>query len=250
MIDAVKKAFNKIDFDRSTEKVFLSFLKARSLVLGIDVHEIFTRLDRLTFQLGQGWWKLSHGKWPEMIQFITNLVTKTIKSDRFWHRLDEVYLEVVASFKLKYQERERVLEEMARNQLKPFMEELLSKMQRVQVKDEPMVKQLISWIEQNQFSPYVDPILTRIVETLSRSYLACFTDFYGKPDFNELSAITSRNSVARWVHSLVVTDWPEAQPVQLRSRTGCCSVRTCRAFAAPPSGPAAARPGGRCMWPW
>jgi hypothetical protein len=213
VIDAVKKAFNEIDFDRSTGKVFLSFLKARSLVLGVDVHEIFTRLDRLTFQLGQGWWKLSHGKWPEMIQFITNLVTKTIKSDRFWHRLDEVYLEVVASFKLKYEERERVLEEVARNQLKPFMEELLSKMQRVQVKDEPMVKQLISWIEQNPFSTYLDLILTRVVETLSKSYLACFTEFYGKPDFNELSAITSRNSVARWVHSVVVTDWPEAQPV-------------------------------------
>merc|ERR1712001_45410 len=213
VIDAVKKAFNKIDFDRSTGKVFMSFLKARSLVVGIDVHEIFTRLDRVAFQLGQGWWRLSHGEGPEMIQFITNLVTKTVKSDRFWHRLDEVYLEVVASFKQKYQERERVLEEVARNQLKPFMQELLSKMQRVQVKDEPMVKQLISWIEQNQFSSYFDHILTRVVETLSRSYLACFTEFYGKPDFNELSAITSRSPVARWVHSVVVADWPEAQPV-------------------------------------
>merc|ERR1712055_17964 len=213
VIDAVKKAFNEIDFDRSTGKVFMSFLKARSLVVGIDVHEIFTRLDRVAFQLGQGWWKLTHGEWPEMLQFITTLVTKTIKSDRFWLRLDEVYLEVVAIFKLKYQERERLLEEVARNQLKPFMQELLSKMQRVQVKDEPMVKQLISWIEQNQFSSYFDHILTRVVETLSRSYLACFTEFYGKPDFNELSAITSRNSVTRWVHSVVVTDWPEAQPV-------------------------------------
>merc|ERR1712037_871269 len=138
--------------------------------------------------LGQGWWKLTHGEWPEMIQFITTLVTKTIKSDRFWLRLDEVYLEVVAIFKLKYQERERVLEEVAR-------------------------KQLISWIEQNQFSSFFDHILTRVVETLSRSYLACFTEFYGKPDFNELSAITSRNAVARWVHSVVVADWPEAQPV-------------------------------------
>merc|ERR1712233_6793 len=213
VIDSVKKAFNRIDFDRSTGMVFLSYLKARSLVLGINVHDIFTRLDRLTFQLGQGWWRLSHGKWPSMIQFITNLVTKTIRSEKFWHRLDEVYLEVVASFKLKYEERERVLEEVARNQLKPFMEELLSKMQRVQVKDEPMVKQLISWIEEYQFSSDVDLILSRVVETLSRSYLACFTEFYGKPDFNELSAITSRNSVTRWVHPVVVTDWPEAQPV-------------------------------------
>ena len=93
------------------------------------------------------------------------------------------------------------------------MEELLSKMQRVQVKDEPMVKQLISWIEEYQFSSDIDLILSRVVERLSRSYLACFTEFYGKPDFNELSAITSRNSVTRWVHSVVVTDWPEAQPV-------------------------------------
>jgi len=216
VIDAVKKAFNQIDFDQTTGKVFLSYLKARSLVLGINVHDIFTRMDRLTFQLGQGWWRLSHGKWPEMIQFITNLVTKTIKSERFWQRLDEVYLEVVASFKLKYQERERMLEDVARNQLKPFMRELLSKMQRVQVKDEPMVKQLVSWIEQRgkrEFSIYVDIYLTKVVTTLSKSYLACFTEFYGKPDFNELSAITSHNSVARWVHSVVVTDWPEAQPV-------------------------------------
>merc|ERR1711910_45447 len=213
VIQTVKKAFRNIDFDRSTGMVFLSYLKARSLVLGINVHDIFTRLDRLTFQLGQGWWRLSHGKWPSMIQFITNLVTKTIRSEKFWHRLDEVYLEVVASFKLKYEERERVLEEVASNQLKPFMEELLSKMQRGQVKDEPMVKQLISWIEEYQFSSDIDLILSRVVERLSRSYLACFTEFYGKPDFNELSAITARNSVTRWVHSVVVTDWPEAQPV-------------------------------------
>jgi len=216
VIDAVKKAFNKIDFDQTTSKVFLSYLKARSLVLGINVHDIFTRMDRLTFQLGQGWWRLSHGKWPEMIQFITNLVTKTIKSERFWQRLDEVYLEVVASFKLKYQERERMLEDVARNQLKPFMRELLSKMQRVQVKDEPMVKQLVSWIEQRgerEFSIYVNIYLTKVVTTISRRNLACFTEFYGKPDFNELSTITSQNSVARWVHSVVVTDWPEAQPV-------------------------------------
>merc|ERR1711971_1108040 len=37
VIDAVKKAFNEIDFDQTTSKVFLSFLKARSLVLGINV---------------------------------------------------------------------------------------------------------------------------------------------------------------------------------------------------------------------
>ena len=216
VIDAVKKAFNKIDFDQTTSKVFLSFLKARSLVLGINVHDVFTRLDRLTFQLGQGWWKLSTGQWPEMIELITKLVTKTIKSEPFWQRLDEVYLEVVASFKLKYEERERMLEDVAKTQLKPFMLEMLSKMQRVQVKDEPMVKQLISWIEQRatgEFSLYVNMYLRKVVTTLSKGYLACFTEFYGKPDFNELSAITSQNSVARWVHSVIVTDWPEAQPV-------------------------------------
>merc|ERR1712200_81268 len=148
-----------------------------------------------------------------MLQFLTNLFNKTIKSERFWQRLDEVYLEMVASYKVKYQERAEMLEEVVGGRLRPYMLELLSKMQRVQVKDEPMVKQLISWIEQNQFSSYFDHILTRVVETLSRSYLACFTEFYGKPDFNELSAITSRRPVARWVHSVVVADWPEAQPV-------------------------------------
>merc|ERR1711953_779967 len=215
VIQTVKKAFRNIDFDRSTGMVFLSYLKARSLVLGINVHHIFLSLDRLTFQLGQGWWRLTHGKWPEMMQLITNLITKTIKSDPFWRRLDEVYLEVVASFKLRYQERERKLDQMLRNQVKPFMRELLNKMQRVQVKDEPMVRQLISWIEENDLSRtrIMDLALARIVETLSRSYLACFTEFYGKPDFNEISAIASRNSVARWVHAVVVTDWPEAQPV-------------------------------------
>ena len=109
-----------------------------------------------------------------------------------------------------------MLEDVARNQLKPFMLEMLSKMQRVQVKDEPMVKQLISWIElraTGEFSLYVNMYLRKVVTTLSKGYLACFTEFYGKPDFNELSAITSQNSVARWVHSVIVTNWPEAQPV-------------------------------------
>jgi len=213
VIEAVKKTFPRIDFNQRTSKIFLTYLKARSLALGVDVHEVFTRLDRLSFQIGQGWWRVTHGQWPEMLQFMTNLFNKTIKSERFWQRLDEVYSEMVASYKVKYQERAEMLEEVVGGRLRPYMLELLDKMRRVQVKDEPMVKQLISWIEKYEWMNYVDLLLDSVISTLSKSYLACFTEFYGKPDFNGISAVISKNSLAQWLHSIVVTDWPEAQPV-------------------------------------
>ena len=61
--------------------------------------------------------------------------------------------------------------------LRPYMLELLDKMRRVQVKDEPMVKQLISWIEKYEWMNYVDLLLDSVISTLSKSYLACFTEF-------------------------------------------------------------------------
>merc|ERR1712113_246833 len=99
-----------------------------------------------------------------------------------------------ASYKVKYQERAEMLEEVVGGRLRPYMLELLDKMRRVQVKDEPMVKQLISWIEKYEWMNYVDLLLDSVISTLSKSYLACFTEFYGKPDFNGISAVFLKDS--------------------------------------------------------
>merc|ERR1711890_166912 len=97
--DNLRNIIRNTDFDRVFSKMFLAFLRSRSLVLDVDIMEVFQNLDSLHRTIGEGWWSLTTGHWPEMVQFISTFVTKTIQSDKFRERLDELYHELVASIR-------------------------------------------------------------------------------------------------------------------------------------------------------
>merc|ERR1712080_363171 len=88
--DNLRNIIRNTDFDRVFSKMFLAFLRSRSLVLDVDIMEVFQNLDSLHRTIGEGLWSLTTGHWPEMVQFISTFVTKTIQSDKFWERLDEL----------------------------------------------------------------------------------------------------------------------------------------------------------------
>merc|ERR1712080_70538 len=189
--DNLRNIIRNTDLDRVFSKMFLAFLRSRSLVLDVDIMEVFQNLDSLHRTIGEGWWSLTTGHWPEMVQFISTFVTKTIQSDKFWERLDELYHELVASYRTQYVERQQWLETSIKTQIIPFLK-------RVQSVD------VVS---------YVEPTLDMAVTVLSRHYLSCYTAFYGKPDFNQLSNMVATNSVGGFIKSVVITDWPEGQKV-------------------------------------
>ena len=80
--------------------------------------------------------------------------------------------------------------------VEPFVLELLDKMPRVQVKDEPKVIHLIGWIKNYEVNLYVDLLLDSVTNT------------------NKISVANSKNRMAHCLASLIViTNWPEAKPV-------------------------------------
>jgi len=215
VIVKLKEVFKALDFDTTTSKVFLSLLRVRTLVIGIDIHEVFENLDQVHRQIGEGVWRLTTGHWPELLQFIQNFVDKTIKSERFWKKVDEVFQEIVADAKMKYIERGKVVEDTITHKLKPFLRDLLDTMRQVQVKDGPLVTQLVDKIDSFELTP-VDQVLDTATTYLSKTFLSCYTHYYGKPDFDQLSSMVASNPVVRFLRPVVEADWPERQEVPAR----------------------------------
>merc|ERR1712080_216773 len=206
--DNLRNIIRNTDFDRVFSKMFLAFLLSRSLVLDVDIMEVFQNLDSLHRTIGEGWWSLTTGHWPEMVQFISTFVTKTIQSDKFWERLDELYHELVASYRTQYVERQQWLETSIKTQIIPFFKRVSEL-----AKDKRQLTSLMKRLQSVDVVSYVEPTLDMAVTVLSRHYLSCYTAFYGKPDFNQLSNMVVTNSVGGFIKSVVITDWPEEQKV-------------------------------------
>ena len=213
VISKLKEAFKTLDFDLTTSKVFRSLLRVRTLVIGVDIHEVFENLDQVHQQIGEGIWRLTTGKWPQLLQFIHNFVDKTIKSERFWQKVDEVFQEIVADAKIKYIERGKVLEDAITHKLKPFLRGVLDTMKKMQVKDGPLVTQLVDNINFIDIMMTVDRALDTATSYLSKTALSCYTHYYGKPDFDQLSSMVASNPVVRWLRPVLEADWPETQEV-------------------------------------
>jgi len=211
--DAVKKNLRNTDFDSLTAKLFLSFLRQRSLVLGVDIREVFQELDNLHRTIGEGWNSLVTGQWPEMLEFMSTFMRKTVKSEVFWQKLDDLYHDLVQASKDVYLDRERWLEENIRTGLLPFMRSLMEKLELSRTADQSQVNSLVRMIEAVDLIPYLEQPLDQLISVTSRHFLSCYTALYGKPDFNQMSEMTATNPVISFMKSVVVVDWPEEQKV-------------------------------------
>jgi hypothetical protein len=213
IMSAMKKTLRKTDFDGATGAALISFLRARSLVLGLDLHQVFTRLDQVHHQLGEGWWRVTTGQWPEMVQFVSTFTLKTVKSERFWQNLDNVYHGMVADARKMFGDRQKMLEEVVSSRLVPTLRALLAGFRAARDKGRPEVTDLISRIEAVDLNPALYRLADRVTGALSREFLACFTELHGKPDFAQLSLLAARSPVVGFLRPLLEADWPEAQAV-------------------------------------
>ena len=213
-IDAAKFVIKNTDFDQVSSKLMLSFLRARSLVLAVDVKQVFSDLDSVHEAAAKGWWRLSTGQWPQIIDFISTFTAKTVRSPVFWARVQEVYLETVAGARSYYQEREKLLEEAMRTQLGPALKSVTNFLKAVRVKSPLQDRdELVSRMREIDLTSQLLPLLDQLAGSLTSQFLSCYTALYGKPDFQQLGRMMEDNSLARMVRSVVEADWPEQQEV-------------------------------------
>ena len=213
-ITAVKLVIKNTDVDKASSKLVLILLRARSLMLAVDVQQVFSHLNSVHEAVARGWWRLSTGQWPQLLDFISTITDKTIRSPLFWVKVQEVYLEGVAGARSYYQQKEKVLEEVMRAQLGPLLRSVTDLLKAVRVKSPlqgPGV--LASRMREVDLTSELLPLLDQLAGRLTGQFLACHTALYAKADFRQLEAMMESSLLARLVKELVEADWPEEQEV-------------------------------------
>ena len=200
---------NTIDFDLLTSKDYLIFLKARALVLGVDVHQVFEDLNEVHVQLQKGFWEMRTGQWPELVQFISNLYLNTFVSEEFWKRVDDLYYELLKQYKGLYEERQKKLETSLNDGVLPFFRATLMFMVQIREGKRTVVDESIEEFEKIDLNSIIYHYTSKVTEVLSRQFLSCFTELHGKPDFELWEAAIVENAITKSLKKLVFTNWPK-----------------------------------------
>jgi len=213
ILNTIISAFNvttqKTDINLLFMKTYLVFFQMRSLVLGIDLRQFFVDLDNVHQSIGEGYNRLVEGQWPEMKNFISKFLRKTLISEKFWWKVNELYHNYVKIARGMYRQREKSLEQWIRNDLVTFLNSVSEQMIELRTTNNSLVDDLMSLAETTDINSILEPPLDKIISIISRHYLSCFTAFYGKPDFQQLESFVASNYITKFLKELVEADWPE-----------------------------------------
>ena len=83
----LKSKIKSCDHDSLSTEMYSTFIKARNLLLNVDIEGFFEHLNEVLFTFFESVWKLKTGQWPELAKFVDNFFRKTYGSREFWVRL-------------------------------------------------------------------------------------------------------------------------------------------------------------------
>jgi len=211
--NAIKAKLITVDKDALQSETYLLFLRARTLLLGIDIEQVFENLKKVDRTIQKGWWMTLTGKWPAMVDFINSFFTHTFMERAFWERLDALYHEQVEMTKKYYEGRQKSLETNMSDEVIPLFKSLLEFMVQMRKGEKTFVDEYIAEFEKIDLDDIIRTNLAKITSTLSRYYLSCFTSLYGKPDFDLVATMAEENSMMMDLKKLVFANWPATEIV-------------------------------------
>eukprot|EP00092_Neocalanus_flemingeri_P023028 GFUD01024962.1.p1 GENE.GFUD01024962.1~~GFUD01024962.1.p1 ORF type:complete len:530 (+),score=98.57 GFUD01024962.1:222-1592(+) len=209
LLSSIKSKMLTIDTDKLTSHAYFVFLRSRSLVLAVKVEKAFEDLNEVDLLISKGLWETYTGKWPAMVNFITNFYRYTFASKQFWLRIDALYHEQLDHAKRFYEERQKSLESQMNDDILPFFRSLLEFMVDIREGKRSFIDDFIDDLEKVDLNEIFAKHLTYLVDTLSRHFLSCYSALHGKPDFNLLIQTAQDNSVGKAFKELVFKDWPK-----------------------------------------
>ena len=83
----LKSKIKSYDHDSLSTEMYSTFIKARNLLLKVDIEGLFEHLNDIHYTIAESVWKLKTGQWPELAKFVDNFFRKTYGSREFWVRL-------------------------------------------------------------------------------------------------------------------------------------------------------------------
>jgi hypothetical protein len=210
LVSIVIAQLNKVDTDSLTLDIYRALLNARSLVLKVDVKKVFSNLNELMQTMQYGLWKMYTGQWPEMVEFVSNFYLHTFGSDRFWWKLDRVYHDILDWIEAYYQKRQQRMEDALKEGLLPFLGEVLNIMEHISRGESEVVKMIMDYVKDLGLDALIQKYMPKLAELVSREFLSCYTELWGKPDFEMMKKIIAGwdNPVVRMIKDVVAGDWP------------------------------------------
>jgi len=208
-VNGMNNKIKTIDTNKLTSDAYLVFLRARSLVLGVDVEKVFEDLNEVYASIIKGLWLTKTGQWPAMVEFISNFYKHTFASKAFWQRVDVLYQEQVQISKRFYEDRKKSLESNINDEILPFFRGLLDFMVQLREGEKTFVDDYLADMEKVDLNEILGGYLNSLASILSRHFLSCYTALYGKPDFDLLAAAAEENSVVKAIKDLVFVNWPK-----------------------------------------
>ena len=195
LVVAIKMKLMTVDIDKLTSKLYLVFLKSRSLVLGVKIDKLFSDLNEVHLLIRKGFWQTYTGQWPAMVKFITNFYTHTLASHGFWLRIDTLYHEQLDRAKRFYDERQKSLSNQMNDDILPFFRSLLQFMVDIREVKKTFVDDFIAELEKIDLNELFEKHLTSLVDVLSRHFLSCYTALHGKPDLDLFAEAVENNMI-------------------------------------------------------
>ena len=83
----LKSKIKSYNYDSLSTEMYSTFIKARNLLLKVDIEGLFEHLNDIHYTIAESVWKLKTGQWPELAKFVDNFFRKTYGSREFWVRL-------------------------------------------------------------------------------------------------------------------------------------------------------------------
>jgi len=202
----LKAKVKSYDYNPLFAEMYLMMMKAREVLLKIDVEAEIENLNEIHYSIAQSVWKLKTGQWPEMAKFVDNFFRKTYGSREFWVRLDKIYHAAVDGWKRLYEERQKEFEIAFGNEIIPFFKNLKNTMERVAAGDKNLIYKMME-----KFEFDLENQIHQVNSFLSRNFLACWTRLHGLEHYDQLAEEISQCPDVQKLRELVFADWPQEE---------------------------------------
>jgi len=202
----LKSKIKSYNYDSLSTEMYSTFIKARNLLLKVDIEGLFEHLNDIHYTIAESVWKLKTGQWPELAKFVDNFFRKTYGSREFWVRLDGLYHATVEGLRSMYIERQREFEIVFRDEIIPFFRGLKMTLERISEGDKELIDNIFESIDFDvrEFNNFCDLMI-------NRNFLSCWTKLHGNPDYAEMKTVVAGDSQVEYLNSLLFADWPTGE---------------------------------------
>jgi len=194
-----KSIFLDLDINELTTNLYESFIELREFALKINVDSLADNINSLYNMGFEAPWILELGKWPETAKFVENFFRKTLGSEDFWLKIDELYQKSINLWEDISSTGQKELALILQYDITPFLEEFLNGLENL-----PGRKRVFSEFVR-QFPSYFNQ-----KQTFSRmnEKVCWFLKELHLMEFQAMKRVYGANNIFKKLTNIFFSNWP------------------------------------------